>query len=79
MHEFFSFNFILYACFTFAFRLLLAEPDPEARDLDNCNLILLLKVICILSHKTFVGRLSFRLTLPSAVSSSIFETKVVDR
>ena len=41
----------------FAFRLLLADPDPGPRDLDSCNLILLLKVICILSHKTFAWAL----------------------
>ena len=56
--KFFIFkNFVVYACFTFAFRLLLVDPDPGPRDLDSCNLILLLKVICILSHKTFAWAL----------------------
>ena len=78
--KFFIFkNFILYACCTFAFRLLLADPDPGHRDLDSCNLILLLKVICIPSHKTFAWALlkSFILALPSAVSSSILRQKLL--
>ena len=53
-----SFSKILYYTHVkFAFRLLLADPDPGPRDLDNCNLILLLKEICILSHKTFAWAL----------------------
>ena len=66
------------ACFTFAFRLLLADPDPGPRDLDSCNLILLLKVICM-SHKRSHGRfkISFRLALPSAVSSSILSQNLL--
>ena len=39
---------------------------------------LLLKVICIPSHKTFAWAfLSFRLALPSAVSSSILRQKLL--
>ena len=59
-------NFILYVCFAFAFRLILVDADPGPRDLDSCNLILLLKIICILSR-----------ALPSAVSSSILRQKLL--
>ena len=45
----------LYFCFSPAFSGSRPRaPGPGPRDLDSCNLILLLTVICILSHKTFV-------------------------
>ena len=72
-------NFILYACFTFAFRLLLADPDPGRRDLESCNLILLLKVTCILSHKTSVGRFILQIGASFCGIQQHFEKKVVDR
>ena len=80
--KFFIFkNFILYACFTFAFRLLLADPDPGPRDLDSCNLILLIESnLHTESQNVGMGALSFRFI--GASFSGVqqhFETKVVDR
>ena len=72
-------NFILHACLTFAFRLLLADPDPGPRDLDSCNPILSLKVICILRHKTSVGRFILQIGVSFCDVQQHFETKVVDR
>ena len=72
-------NFILHACFTFALRLLLADPDHGHRDLDSCNPILLLKVICMLSHKTSEGCFILKIGASFCGVQQHFETKVVDR
>ena len=75
-----SFSKILY--YTYVLRLLFAcflivDPDPGARDLDSCNLILLLKEFAYWVTKRSHGPLSFRLALPSPVSSSIFRQKLL--
>ena len=63
---------LLFACF-------LADPDPGSRDLDSCNPILMLKVICILSHKTSVGRFILQIGASFCGIQQHFETQVVDR
>ena len=69
--KFFIFkHFILYACFT--------DPDLGP-DLDSCNLILLLKVVCILNHKRSHGRFILRKGASFSGVQQHFETKVVDR
>ena len=70
---------MFYVCFSPAFRLLLADPDPGPRDLDSCNPILLLKLICILSHKKSVGRFILQIGASFCGVQQHFETKVVDR
>ena len=77
----YSFSKILYYTHVLRllFRLLLADPDPGPLDLDSCNPISLLKVICILCHKTSVGRFILQIGAFFCGVLQHLETKVVDR